>query len=96
MNKPCYFTREGMDVRSKTDIDAYTSIYGGKVEVKDLHGQFVKVDIPPGKYNDFYVCLFQLGIRLPLRLIRHLGASKLAYDRVFRYGVYFSLLLSFQ
>ena len=48
VNKSDYFAREGMDIRTKMDIDAYTSLFGGQILVKGLYEHSIKVDIPPG------------------------------------------------
>ena len=48
VNKSDYFAREGMDIRTKMDIDAYVSLFGGQIVVKGLYEHSIKVDIPPG------------------------------------------------
>ena len=53
VNKSDYFAREGMDIRTKMDIDAYTSLFGGQIVVKGLYEHSIKVDIPPGMQNLF-------------------------------------------
>ena len=50
VNKSDYFAREGMDIRTKMDIDAYTSLFGGQILVKGLYEHSIKVDIPPGTF----------------------------------------------
>ena len=53
VNKSDYFAREGMDIRTKMDIDAYVSLFGGQILVKGLHKRSIKVDIPPGTHLFF-------------------------------------------
>ena len=64
VNKSDHFTREGMDIRSKTDIDAKTSLYGGTIKVKGLYESLIQVDIPPGTSSHQSITLQGKGLRI--------------------------------
>ena len=64
VNKSNYFVREGLDIRSKADIDAHTSLFGGKIEVKGLHEHSITVDIPPGTSSHQEITLPGQGLKI--------------------------------
>jgi len=45
------FQRDGDDLRTTVDVDLYTAVLGGEVEVPTLDGKKVKIKIPPGTQN---------------------------------------------
>ena len=49
--KDTEFIREGNDLRKKIDIDLYTALLGGEVEVNTLDNKKVKIKIPKGTQN---------------------------------------------
>lgn len=64
VNKSDYFAREGMDIRTKMDIDAYTSLFGGQILVKGLYEHSIKVDIPPGTSSHQSITLHGEGLKI--------------------------------
>ena len=45
------FERDGDNLKTTVDIDLYTAVLGGEVEVKTLDGKKVKIKIPAGTQN---------------------------------------------
>jgi len=64
VNKSEYFEKEGLDIRSKADIDAYTSLFGGKIQIRGLHESPITVDIPPGTSSHQEITLPGKGVKM--------------------------------
>ncbi len=58
------FTRDGLDIHGKVDIDAKTALYGGKVEAKAIHSPLLSVDIPPGTSSHDKIIVHGEGIKI--------------------------------
>ena len=64
VNKSDHFTREGMDIRSKADIDPEKALFGGTIKVKGLYESFIQVDVPPGTSSHQSIILEGKGLRI--------------------------------
>ena len=57
------FTRDGLNICSKTFIDAKTALYGGEVEVEGVFQPDIKLTIPPGTSSHEKLTLYGHGCR---------------------------------
>lgn len=58
------FSRDGLNIHSKADIDVETAIYGGEIEIKGLRQNKLKLNIPPGLSSHQKLVINEEGIHV--------------------------------